>query len=235
MQLVSKIQIFIYRKIPSIDFSKETPRPSFITKNEYDFTINSAPLTPQKILIKKNENTSNSKDKDNSFIIKNKKKSLTSAASVLNTISNNHNISIIPKIDRSKSQIIILEKIPKHHIKEDKKIKDANKQIDENVNECLQNMKYKCNGPCLGMYEPIYSSIMKNSPNIKFNHDASKKKNKKYLIQKLCKSYIISPEYKVVKIQFYYSIIFIWNTSTSSGSKCLLPSVISYLFVFSSP
>ena len=36
MQLVSKIQIFIYRKIPSIDFSKETPRPSFITKNEYD-------------------------------------------------------------------------------------------------------------------------------------------------------------------------------------------------------
>ena len=119
---------------------------------------------------------------------------------MVNTLTNNHNISIIPKIDRSKSQIIILENIPKHHIKENKKIKDANKQIDENVNECLQNMKFKCNGPCLGMYEPIYSSIMKNSPNIKFSHDAPKKKNKKYLIQKLCKSYIISPEYKVVKI-----------------------------------
>lgn len=76
----------------------------------------------------------------------------------------------------------------------------VNASIDTNLNLLLKNMKFTCGGPCIGIYEPKYSSILKKTPSTYFIYDQSKKKNKKYLLQKLCKSYSISTEYKIVNI-----------------------------------
>lgn len=61
-------------------------------------------------------------------------------------------------------------------------------------------MKFNCGDPCIGMYDPQYSSILRKTPSTYFIYDQSKKNNKKYLLQKLWKSYDVSPEYKIVNI-----------------------------------
>jgi hypothetical protein len=70
------------------------------------------------------------------------------------------------------------------------------------------DIKQKLNSastPSICYYQPKYDYVMKTSPRaIKFNtKEKQKYKNKKYLVQKMWRSYDVSTDYKLVKLKSY--------------------------------